>query len=102
MLAHMRRLGLLLSRAILAAVVLPLLLLTVMVLIAAQAGALGAVFIHPDASGPIDPLLLSSDYATRMLQITGWALAYQLSWLFVLMAFPYLLLNGDLRFGFGG
>ncbi len=91
----------LLSRAILAAVVLPLLMLTVMVLIAAQAGAIGAVFIRPDASGPIDPLLLSSDYTTRALQITGWVLAYELNWLFVVMAFPYLLLNGDLRFGFG-
>ena len=101
MLAYMRRLGLLLNRAILAAVVLPLLLLTVMVLSAVQAGAVSAVFIRPDASGPIDSLLLSSDYTTRALQITGWVLAYELNWLFVVMAFPYLLLNGDLRFGFG-
>ena len=72
-----------------------------MVVIAVQAGAVGPVFIRPDASGPVDPLLLSSDYTPCALQIAGWVLAYELNGLFVVMAFPYLLLNGDLRFGFG-
>ena len=101
MLAFVRRLTWLLARGLLAAVVLPLAMLTVLVLIAAQVGAIGAIFIHPDDSGPIDPILLSSDYTARAFQIAGWALAYELYWLFVIVAFPYLLLNGDLRFGLG-
>ena len=80
-----------------AVVVLPLTILVVMVLIAAHIGAIGAIFIHPGSPGPFDPAFLSQDYTSRMFQITGIALAYEFYLLFVIVAFPFLLASGDLK-----
>ena len=84
-------------RVLMAVVILPLTILVVMVLIAAHIGAIGAIFIHPGSSGPFDSAFLSQDYVSRMFQITGVALAYEFYLLFVIVAFPFLLASGELR-----
>ena len=93
----MDRLVLILRRVLIAVAVLPLVILVVMVLIAAQVGAIGAIIFGPESSGPFDPGYLAQDYSSRMFQITGVALAYEFYVLFVIVAFPFLLVGGDLR-----
>ncbi len=97
----MRRFALWLGRFALAAVALPSVGLIMMTLIAFQVGAVSAAFVHPGASGSLigDGLLLSANYMTRTFQITGLILAYELYLLFTLIAWPFLLLTGDLRWG---
>ena len=86
----------------LVAVVLPSLGLVVMTLIAFQVGAVSAVFFHPGASGPFDGLTLAEGYMARTFQITGAVLVYELYLLLILIAFPFLLATGDLRWGIAG
>ena len=93
----MDRLVVTLRRVFIAAVVLPLVILVVMVLIAAHIGTIGAIFFHPESSGPFDPEFLAQGYASRMFQITGVALAYEFYLLFVIVAFPFLLASGALK-----
>ncbi len=97
----MRRFSLWLGRIMLAAVVLPLLWLMVMTLIAFQVGAVSAIFLYPGTDGPFDGLTISEGYIARTFQITGLVLAYELYLLFILIAFPFLLATGNLRWGIG-
>ena len=72
-------------------------MLVVMVLIAVQVGAVSAIFVRPGSEGPFDAVFLAPDYVPRVFQITGLVLAYELYVLFVVLAFPFLVVSGDVR-----
>ena len=67
----------------------PWVILVKMALIALQIGAVSAIFLRPDDS--------SASYPERALQIAYLVLSYEAHYLIIIMALPYLLVNGDFR-----
>lgn len=81
--------ALILCRAVLGVAIVPWVIVIKMALVALQIGAVSAIFVQPDD--------LSTIYLVRMWQIAVLVFSWEVHFSIIIVALPYLLVNGDFR-----